>query len=99
MYIIKKIADKNGRRPALQTWEKDILPEGYVFCPEEFYKIFYGTRPVGFVNIIIKNNIVISMEVNQKALDAYVASLPEPEPSPIPEPTAKEIIDVLLGVN
>ena len=99
MYIIKKIAHENGRRPSLQTWKKDIPPEGYVFCPEEFYQVFYGTDPVGFVNITIKNDIVTSMEVNQEALNAYVASLPEPEPAPIPEPTTKEILDTLLGVN
>lgn len=99
MYIIKKNPNENGSRPPIQTWSCKVPPNDYAVCPDQFYKVFYSTSPAGFVNITIENNIVTSMEINQEALDAYVASLPEPEPIPIPEPTTKEILDTLLGVN
>lgn len=80
MYIIQIQADENGARPPLLTWNKATPPHGYASCPNEFYEIFYSTEVAcGFVNIIIEDGIVTSMEVNQEAYDAYVASLPEPE--------------------
>lgn len=82
MYIIKRNAYENGIRPPLQTWSKPTPPEGYAFCPEEFFGVFYSTTPAGFVNITVENDVVTAMEVNQEALDAYIASLPEPVVSP-----------------
>ena len=90
MYIIKKIANANGSRPPMQTWENTKLPSGYALCPDEFYNVFYSTTPAGFVNITVKDNVVTSMAVNQEALDAYIASLPEPEPEPEPVPESDE---------
>lgn len=85
MYIIKQIAHENGSRPPMQSWGKETTPEGYVLCPNKFFEVFYSTTPAGFVNITIENDVVTSMEVNQEALDAYLASLPEPEPAPEPD--------------
>lgn len=93
MYIIKIEAMENGSRPPLQTWSGNLPPEGYAFCPDGFIEIFYSTNPAGFVNIQVEDNIVISMEVNQVAFDAYIASLPEPEPE---QPTAQEDTDAML---
>lgn len=98
MYIIKKNPYVNGSRPPIQTWSYETPPEGYAICPEEFWAVFYSTTPAGFVNITIENDVVTSMEVNREALDAYLASLPEPEPIPDPEPTDTEILNALLGV-
>lgn len=77
-------ASETGSRPPLQEWWTDTLPEGYAWCPEEFYDIFYSTDPAGFVNITVEGDTITGMTINQEALDAYLASLPEPEP--IPEP-------------
>ena len=66
-----------------------------------YYGVFYSTDPAGFVNITVENDAVTSMEVNQDALDAYIASLPDPEPvEPTePEPTSEQILNTLLGVK
>jgi hypothetical protein len=80
MYLIKLQADNNNSRPPLLEWHTTDIPEGYAICPNKFYDVFYMTEVAsGFVNITVENNIVTSMEVNQEALDAYIASLPEPE--------------------
>lgn len=79
MYIIKLNAYENGGRPPLQQWDKNIVPTGYAKCPDEYANIFYSTTPAGFVNIEVENDTVISMEVNQEAIDTYIESLPEPE--------------------
>ena len=94
MYIIKQNANENGSRPPIQTWSSNTLPKGYVVCPDEFINVFYSTTPAGFVNITIENNTVTSMEVNQEALNAYIASLPEPEPV-VHKPTVEERVENL----
>ena len=82
MHIIKIKANENGARPALQTWHSPKLPEGYAICPDEFYGVFYSTTPAGFVNIAVENDTVIEMTVNDSALEAYIASIPEPVVTP-----------------
>lgn len=79
MYIIKINAYENGSRPALQTWPYSTLPQDYAWCPDEFVNIFYSTNPAGFVNIEVVDNTVVSMTINQKAYDAYVAENPPEE--------------------
>lgn len=87
---------ENGARPPLQDWNGKTLPDGYAWCPDSFIGVFYSTDPAGFVDITVANDTVTAMTVNQAALDAYLASLPEEEPE---EPTSEEILDALLGVN
>ena len=99
MYIIKTEPYESGARPSLQTWNKPTPPSGYVLCPEEFKDIFYSTSPAGFVNIEIQHNIVTDMTVNQEALDAYIARLPEPEPEPEPQASDTEVLNTLLGIE
>ena len=82
MYIIRIKANANGSRPVLQTWSRETPPEGYAVCPNEFYGVFYSTEPAGFVNITVENDVVTAMEVNQDALSAYIASIPEPVVTP-----------------
>ncbi len=85
MYIIKIKANENGSRPALQTWNSPKLPEDYAVCPEEFYEVFYSTTPAGFVNITVDGGVVVGMTVNEEALEAYIASIPEPVVTPAEE--------------
>ena len=82
MYIIKINANADGSRPPLQTWNNPKPPNGYAVCPDEFYEAFYSTTPAGFVNITIENDTVTEMTVNQEALEAYLASIPEPVLTP-----------------
>ena len=74
MYIIAREADLLGGRPPMQTWSLPELPEGYAWCPDEFYGVFYSTTPAGFVNIEVTGDTVTAMTVNQAALDAHMAT-------------------------
>lgn len=81
MYIIMLETFADGGRPALQTWDRPNLPNGYAWCPDEFFDVFYSTNPSGFVNITVENDTVTAMEVNWDAYNAYIAEHPvEPEP-------------------
>lgn len=52
----------------------------------------------GFVLPVIENGEVVSLEVNQEALDVYNAEHPE-VPEPDPQPTTEDILNALLGVT
>lgn len=95
MYLIKLEASSNGGRPPLQMWDGNAIPEGYALCPAEFADIFYSTKYAGFVNIEIDTEtyIVKSMSVNQGAIDAYIESLPEPEPL---QPSPQDDMDSMM---
>lgn len=92
MYIITINTQENGGRPALQTWDELIPPEGYALCPEEYYAVFYSTSPAGFVNIKVEDGVVTAMEVNQEALDLYIAENPIVEKSPTQAKTDVAIV-------
>lgn len=98
MYIIELVPFADGSRSPLQTWEFPILPDGYAWCPDAFYDVFYSTDPAGFVEIEVTGDTVTAMTVNQAALDAYIAAHPV-QPETEPEPTAEELIDAMLGVS
>jgi hypothetical protein len=104
MYIIQIEANEIGSRPPLQEWHNATAPEGFALCPDEFFDVFYSTSPAGFVNITVEGDTVTEMTVNQEALDAYIASLPEPsDPEPV-EPVENVNYDDLAaaiteGVN
>lgn len=97
MYIIAREANPLGNRPPMQTWSAPTLPDGYAWCPDEFYGVFYSTTPAGFVNITVDGDTVTAMEVNRAAYEAYVAANPPVEP--VQELTAEEMIDIMLGVD
>ena len=85
MYIIQIEANPSGSRPPLQSWNSATLPEGYAWITDEQKDIFYSTTPAGFVNITVEEQegikYVSSIEVNQDALDAFKATLPDPADS------------------
>ena len=85
MFIIQIEANPSGSRPPLQSWNSATLPEGYAWITDEQKDIFYSTTPAGFVNITVEEQdgvkYVASIEVNQEALDAFKATLPDPTDS------------------
>lgn len=82
MYIIRTIANEIGRYKSIQEWTETKAPGGFSLCPDEFYEKFCDSD--GFVTLFIdENNIVTSMETNTEALEAYLASLPEPDPEEV----------------
>ena len=82
MFIIRIEANSAGYRPPLQSWCGTTPPDGYAFLTDEQKDIFYSTTPAGFVNVTIVEQegikYVASIEVNQEALDAFKAILPDP---------------------
>lgn len=85
MYIIKIEANESGARPPLQSWSGANQPDGFAYCDEAAKDVFYSTTPAGFVNFELKeidgDKWVENIEVNQEALDAYMATLPDPTDS------------------
>ena len=85
MFIIKIEASPNGSRPPLQSWSNTVPPEGFAFLTDAQKDVFYSTVPAGFVNLTVEEqdgvSYVASIEVNQEALDAYKATLPDPTDS------------------
>lgn len=85
MFIIRIEVNPSGSRPPLQSWNSANLPDGYAFLTDEQKDIFYSTTPAGFVNITVEEQdgvkYVASIEVNQEALDAFKATLPDPTDS------------------
>ena len=82
MFIIRIEANPSGSRPPLQSWNGATPPEGFAFLTDTQKDVFYSTTPAGFVNVTVEERegvkYVASIEVNQEALDAFKATLPDP---------------------
>ena len=93
MFIIRIEANANGSRPPMQSWNSATVPEGFALVTDVQKDVFYSTTPAGFVNITVKEEngtrIIDTIEVNQEALDAYKATLPDPTDSIKAEKIAK----------
>lgn len=72
---------------------------GSVSLPDDLLSDYINAK--GFVIPSVENGAVVSLEVNQDALDAYLADHPDqPEvPEPEPQPTTEDILNALLGVT
>ena len=85
MFIIRIEANANGSRPPVQSWNSATAPEGFALVTDAQKDVFYSTTPAGFVNITVKEEnggkVVDTIEVNQEALDAFKATLPDPTDS------------------
>lgn len=69
---------------------------GCVALPDELLGAYIEAK--GFVYPEIENGEVVAVEVNQEALDAYLAEHPD-QPETEPEPTTEQILNTLLGVT
>lgn len=69
---------------------------GSVGLPDDLLSDYINAK--GFVIPAIENGAVVSLEVNQEALDAYNAEHPD-VPEPDPKPTTEDILNALLGVT
>ena len=82
MYIISATVNGSGGYPPLQEWRSKTCPTGYYFYPEEFFTTFYpqDKRVAGFVSYEVDEatKTVKSVEWNENAYQAYVATLPDP---------------------
>ena len=69
---------------------------GSVCLPDDLLSDYINAK--GFVIPSVEDGEVVSLEVNQTALDAYNAEHPE-VPEPDPQPTTEDILNALLGVT
>ena len=69
---------------------------GSASLPDDLLSDYINAK--GFVIPVIENGAVVSLEVNQTALDAYNAEHPD-VPEPEPQPTTEDILNALLGVT
>ena len=85
MFIIRIEASPNGSRPPMQSWNSATAPEGFALVTDIQKDVFYSTTPAGFVSIAVKEEngakVVDTIEVNQEALNAFKATLPDPTDS------------------
>ena len=80
-YIFNKTPNNEGIHTAIQTWSKDVLPEGYAWFPAELMDKFYlaGKKIAGCVNATydeIGEN-VIDLVWNDEAYNAWVEKQPK----------------------
>lgn len=69
---------------------------GSVALPDELLDAYIQAK--GFVYLEVEDGEVVTVEVNQEALGAYLAEHPD-QPEPEPEPTTEQILNTLLGVT
>lgn len=69
---------------------------GCVALPDELLDSYIQAK--GFVYLEVEDDEVVAVEVNQEALDAYMAEHPD-QPEAELEPTTEELFNILLGVN
>ena len=101
MNIIFKEPYKNGCYSNMQSWDNLPIPKTHALWPDTLDNAdFYAYN--GFVTLTIETidgvDTVTAYEPNVEAWEAWKASLPEPKPE-VDEPTADEILNVMLGVT
>lgn len=88
MYYINNTPTDNG------NYGNPRSSGGGYALPDNLLDSYIATK--GFAILTLDGNTVTAVEVNQEALDAYVAEHPVVPPEP-PQPSADEILDILLG--
>lgn len=76
MNIMQKNAGETGGYGVIQSWSGDKAPAGYVRVPDELDTgVFYEHN--GFVRLTIEGDVVVGMEPNVEAWEAWKATLSE----------------------
>ena len=88
MYI-RPTPNAGGAYPSPQS----SAAHGLVQFPDAFLDTFLDYN--GFVTLTIENNTVTAIEPNTEAWETWKADQPEPVE---PEPTDRQVLNVLLGV-
>lgn len=90
MNIMQKTAGENGGYGVIQSWGDIAVPEGYVKVSDKLdTSVFYEHN--GFVTLTIVDDVVVGMEPNLEAWEAWKASLPE-ETAAEPEGSTEELL-------
>ena len=74
MRILKIAAAADGSRPPMQSWSRQVLPEGYAWVPEALDDGRFEAAN-GFVTAAVDGeNTVTAMEENAAAREAWLAA-------------------------
>lgn len=77
MNIIKIEANEIGFRPAIQSWDGCIPPDGYASIANTSDLTIFQ-ESMGFIDLIVEDGMVTSITSNDVAYQKYLASLPKP---------------------
>ena len=77
MNIIKIEANEIGFRPAIQSWDGCIPPDGYASIANTSDLTIFQ-ESMGFVDLIVEDRMVTSITSNDVAYQKYLVSLPKP---------------------
>ena len=93
MYYINAQPNESGNygNPMGQPFNSSVA------LPDDLLSAYIKAKGF-FVIPVIENGEVVGLEVNQEALNAYIAEHPD-VPAPEPTPTAEELFNILLGVT
>lgn len=92
MFVLKNAPSPAGQYPAILHTTSATVPAGCVWWPDSLEQETF-LQYEGFVILDIQRNTVASYQPNEAAFEAWKAAQPEPEP------TAEEILKVMLGVS
>lgn len=80
-YIMRMDTGSTGCYSAIQSWNSNNLPNGYVWFPESLMNKFYapGKKCAGFVTPTLNEagDTVVDLEWNDEAYNAYLSTLPK----------------------
>ena len=80
-YIFNKTPNSEGIHTAIQTWSKDVLPDGYAWFPAELMDKFYlaGKKIAGCVNATYDETgeNVVDLVWNDEAYNTWVEKQPK----------------------
>lgn len=80
-YIMRMDTGSTGCYSAIQSWNSNNLPNGYVWFPESLMNKFYapGKKCAGFVTPTLNEagDTVVDLEWNDEAYNAYLETLPK----------------------
>ena len=89
MKLIKIEKYENGAHDNITADYLTSVPDGWAVIPD---KMECKNFPFGDIETEVINGV--------RAVTSWTAgTIPEPDPKPIPEPTANELVDILLGVS
>lgn len=77
MNIIKIEANEIGFRPAIQSWDGYIPPDGYASIANTSDLTIFQ-ESMGFVDLTVEDGVVTSIASNDVAYQKYLVSIPKP---------------------
>lgn len=93
MNIIQKQPNPSGAYPPIQSWQGEVPPDGYYQITADISEFFNG-----FIIPTVKDGKAVSFICNEKAWEAWKASLPAPTPKVDP-PTTADMAEMLLDLE